>query len=79
MKKTIENCDNLSAIQGMVTDIIIENGKVVGIKTREGVEYRAKFVIIATGTFLRGLIILEINISVVEEWESFLQMIYHYH
>lgn len=56
MKKTIENCDNLSAIQGMVTDIIIENGKVVGIKTREGVEYRAKFVIIATGTFLRGLI-----------------------
>lgn len=56
MKKTIENCENLSAIQGMVTEIIVEDGKAVGVKIREGVEYRAKSVILATGTFMRGLI-----------------------
>ncbi|MCJ8342115.1 MAG: tRNA uridine-5-carboxymethylaminomethyl(34) synthesis enzyme MnmG [Cetobacterium sp.] len=56
MKKTLENTENLDVIQGMVTDIIEENGKAVGIKTKEGVEYRAKAVILATGTFMRGLI-----------------------
>lgn len=56
MKKTIENCPNLNAIQGMVTDLIIEDGKAIGVKIREGVEYRAKMVILATGTFMRGLI-----------------------
>ena len=56
MKKTLENCPNLNTIQGMVTDLIIEDGKAVGVKIREGVEYRAKMVILATGTFMRGLI-----------------------
>ncbi|EIJ70686.1 tRNA uridine 5-carboxymethylaminomethyl modification enzyme GidA [Fusobacterium necrophorum subsp. funduliforme ATCC 51357] len=56
MKRTIESCENLSAIQGMVSELLVENGKAVGIKIREGVEYRAKRIILATGTFLRGLI-----------------------
>lgn len=56
MKKTLENCPNLNTIQGMVTDLIIEDGKAVGVRIREGVEYRAKMVILATGTFMRGLI-----------------------
>lgn len=57
MKKTLENTDNLEVIQGMATEILTdENNKVIGIKTKEGVEYRAKVVIIATGTFMRGLI-----------------------
>lgn len=43
MKKTLENCPNLSTIQGMVTDLVIEDGKVIGVKIREGVEYRAKW------------------------------------
>ena len=30
MKKTLENCPNLSTIQGMVTDLVIEDGKVIG-------------------------------------------------
>ena len=52
----------------MVSELVVEeeNGKKVikGIKIREGLEYRAKTVIIATGTFLRGLIhIGEINFS----------------
>lgn len=56
MKKTIETTENLDAIQGMVTDIVVEDNKVVGVKTKVGVEYRAKAVIVATGTFMRGLI-----------------------
>ncbi|WP_300330422.1 tRNA uridine-5-carboxymethylaminomethyl(34) synthesis enzyme MnmG [Fusobacterium sp.] len=56
MKKTLENTENLDVIQGMVVDIIVEDGKAVGVKTKEGVEYRAKAIIIATGTFMRGLI-----------------------
>lgn len=56
MKKTLENTENLDVIQGMIVDIIVEDGKAIGVKTREGVEYRAKAIIIATGTFMRGLI-----------------------
>lgn len=56
MKKTIENTDNLDVIQGMVTDIIVENGTVIGIDTQAGMKYFAKTVVVATGTFLRGLI-----------------------
>ena len=68
MKKTLENTKNLSVIQGMVSELVVdeEDGKKVirGIKIREGLEYRAKAVIIATGTFLRGLIHMgEINFS----------------
>ncbi|WP_427041092.1 tRNA uridine-5-carboxymethylaminomethyl(34) synthesis enzyme MnmG [Fusobacterium sp. SB021] len=56
MKKTLENTENLEVVQGMVTEIVTEGNKAVGIKTKEGVEYRAKTVVIATGTFMRGLI-----------------------
>lgn len=60
MKKTLENTNNLSVIQGMVSELVVEeeNGKKVikGLKIREGLEYKAKIVILATGTFLRGLI-----------------------
>jgi len=56
MKKTLENTENLETIQGIVTDLIVKDGKVTGVKTKEGVEYSSKAVIIATGTFMRGLI-----------------------
>lgn len=56
MKKTIENTENLDSIQGMVTEVVVEGDKVVGIKTQEGVTYSTKTVIIAAGTFMRGLI-----------------------
>lgn len=64
----MEHTDNLTVIQGMVSELVVEeeNGKKVikGIKIREGLEYRAKIVILATGTFLRGLIhIGEVNFS----------------
>ncbi len=56
MKKTLENTENLDVLQGLVTDILVESGKVTGIKTKLGVEYKAKCVVIATGTFMRGLL-----------------------
>ncbi len=56
IKKTVENTDNLDVIQGMVTEVLVENGVVKGIKTKTGDEYLSETVIIATGTFMRGLI-----------------------
>lgn len=58
MKKTIENEPNMTLLQGMVERLIVENGVCVGIITKTGAIYRAKTVVITTGTFLRGEIIL---------------------
>lgn len=55
MKKTLENQKNLSLIQGLVIDLIVEDGTIKGIKTKEGVTYISNIVILATGTFMRGV------------------------
>ncbi|TYS18088.1 tRNA uridine-5-carboxymethylaminomethyl(34) synthesis enzyme MnmG [Rossellomorea vietnamensis] len=58
MKKTIENEPNMTLLQGMVESLIIEDGECKGVVTQTGASYRAKTVVITTGTFLRGEIIL---------------------
>ncbi|PHK50055.1 tRNA uridine-5-carboxymethylaminomethyl(34) synthesis enzyme MnmG [Staphylococcus edaphicus] len=58
MKKVIEDEENLDIMQGMVDDLIIEDDVIKGVRTNIGTEYRAEAVIITTGTFLRGEIIL---------------------
>lgn len=58
MKLTIEKQENLSLVQGMVERLIVEDGKCRGVVTQTGAIYRAKSVVITTGTFLRGEIIL---------------------
>ncbi|CRK82451.1 tRNA uridine-5-carboxymethylaminomethyl(34) synthesis enzyme MnmG [Neobacillus massiliamazoniensis] len=58
MKKTIENEPNATLIQGMVERLIVEDGAVVGCITKTGAAYRAKTVVITTGTFLRGEVII---------------------
>ncbi len=58
MKKTLEHTPNLDMRQGEVTDIIVEDGKVTGVITRTHTYYKAKAVILATGTFLRGKIFI---------------------
>lgn len=58
MKKTIERTENLSLRQGLVEKLIIEDNTCVGVITQTGMEYRSKTVIITTGTFLRGEIII---------------------
>ncbi|ADU32552.1 tRNA uridine-5-carboxymethylaminomethyl(34) synthesis enzyme MnmG [Evansella cellulosilytica] len=58
MKKTIEETENLLLRQGMVERLIIENDKVTGVITQTGAEYYAKSVVITTGTYLRGKVII---------------------
>ncbi|MEN8702420.1 tRNA uridine-5-carboxymethylaminomethyl(34) synthesis enzyme MnmG [Bacillus infantis] len=58
MKKTIENEPNITLLQGMVEKLIVEDGVCKGVVTMTGAAYSAKTVVITTGTFLRGEIIL---------------------
>ncbi|OFI48637.1 tRNA uridine-5-carboxymethylaminomethyl(34) synthesis enzyme MnmG [Floricoccus tropicus] len=58
MKHTIEKQDNLTLRQAMVDEILVEDDKVIGVKTATGTYYSAKAVVITTGTALRGEIII---------------------
>ncbi|MDT9026559.1 MULTISPECIES: tRNA uridine-5-carboxymethylaminomethyl(34) synthesis enzyme MnmG [Rossellomorea] len=58
MKRTIENEPNMTLLQGMVEELIVEDDECKGVVTMTGAAYRAKTVVITTGTFLRGEIIL---------------------
>ena len=62
MKHTLERQDNLELKQAMVVDILTENGAVSGVVTQLGAEYRAKAVILATGTFLESTIVIGENV-----------------
>lgn len=62
MKWTLENTTNLQLLQGMVEELLVENGKVVGVATKSGMIYRSKAVVLTTGTYLRGRIFIgEVN------------------
>lgn len=56
MKNILENQENLTIRQAVVDSIIVENGRVTGIKTSLDEIIEVKTVIVATGTFLNGLI-----------------------
>jgi len=68
MKKTIENQQNLDTVQDIVTELIVEEIEILegnskriekvikGIRTKTGMEFFAKAVVLATGTFLRGIL-----------------------
>lgn len=58
MKRVLEDEENLHIMQGMVDELIIEDDEIKGVRTNIGTEYRSKAVVITTGTFLRGEIIL---------------------
>ncbi len=58
MKHILEKQDNLSLKQAEITDILTENGAVTGVKTHLGAIYNAKAVIVCTGTYLNGRIIV---------------------
>jgi len=58
MKRILEAQENLTIYQGMVEELIVEDGEVKGVITQTGAIYRAKTVIITTGTYLRGEVIL---------------------
>lgn len=56
MKSVCEKQKNLDIKQAEITDILAENGRITGVKTKLGAEYTAKAVVMATGTYLRGRI-----------------------
>ncbi len=57
MKHTLELQENLELKQATVTEILVENGAVTGLRTHLGAEYRARAVILATGTYLDSTVI----------------------
>lgn len=54
MRKTLENTDNLTIRQAEVTELIVEDGVIKGVKTFSGATYYAKAVVLCTGTYLKA-------------------------
>ncbi len=64
MTKALQNTENLFLYQATTTRLIVENGKVLGVETQEGIAFKGKSVILSSGTFMKGQIhIGEINFS----------------
>ncbi len=58
MKRVLENTENLTLRQGTVKKICVKDNSVTGVEVESGIRFSGKAVIIATGTFLRGRIII---------------------
>jgi tRNA uridine 5-carboxymethylaminomethyl modification enzyme len=56
IRRRIENQPNLAVFQQAVDDLILENGQIAGAITQSGIRFRARAVVLTTGTFLSGLI-----------------------
>ena len=54
MRKTLENTDHLTIRQAEVSEIMVKDGKIRGVKTFSGAVYHAKAVILCTGTYLKA-------------------------
>lgn len=54
-RHVLENLDNLNIWQDTVTELVVKEGRVQGIKTLQGAEFQARSVVLTTGTFLNGL------------------------
>lgn len=56
IREIVENQENLSMFQQSADDLIIENDRVTGVVTQMGLKFKAKTVVLTTGTFLGGII-----------------------
>ena len=54
MLKTLKNQENLTILEGMVEDLIVEDQKVLGIVLSDGTKIKSKIVILTTGTYLKA-------------------------
>lgn len=54
MRRTLENTDHLTIRQMEVTDILVEEGKITGVKTYSGAIYHCKACVLCTGTYLKA-------------------------
>lgn len=57
MKKTLENTDNLTILQGEAAEVLTKEGKVCGVKTTFGEIIEARAVVLATGVYLKSAVI----------------------
>ena len=55
-RRTLEKTNNLDIWQDVVSQLIVKDKTIIGVKTKLGVEFKAKAVILTSGTFLNGLI-----------------------
>ncbi len=58
MKEVVETQENLDVIQQIIDELIVENGQIKGVVSSLGIRYEAKTVILATGTFLKGRVVI---------------------
>ena len=58
MKQVLENQENLTIKQCEITDIIVEEGKVVAVKTAFGETIKTKSIVVATGVYLESRVII---------------------
>ena len=56
VRTALENQPNLALFQQTVSDLIVEGGRVAGVKTQMGLDFGARAVVLTTGTFLGGKI-----------------------
>ncbi len=56
MKHRLEKTPHLEIQQGTTESLVVEDGKIVGVVTQEGIRYDAKAVVLSSGTFMRGLL-----------------------
>src|SRR5712675_635175 len=56
MQAAIRETPGLTVLEGEADDLLIENGRVIGVRLADGREFRTGAVVLTTGTFLRGLI-----------------------
>ena len=54
MRKTLENTDHLTIRQAEVSEILVEDGKLTGVKTFSGAVYHCRAAVLATGTYLKA-------------------------
>ena len=54
MRRTLENTEHLTVRQAEVSELVVEDGVIRGVKTFSGAVYRAKAVVLCTGTYLRA-------------------------
>ncbi len=58
MKQTLERQEHLHVKQAEIVDICVQNGEVTAVRTATGAEYQCRAVVLATGTYLDGRIII---------------------
>ncbi len=61
MKAVVESQPHLDLKQGLVEELLVEKNRIIGVKTREGLDFYGQTVVVTTGTFMRGLIHVGLN------------------